>query len=402
MVKKKRAHGEGSFQELPNGKIRYRWMYGYQDNGNPLILTVTGKSKTECLKLRKEREKKYPKNAGSTVLGNTTLLDLCKQHLAVNMKQKGRLKPTAADRREVTIRNQIEGYAIARKQAAGIRPSEIQDHIETLLNEGLSVSTVAKTYHVIDSAYKWAMLQDCLSLNPCDRVRDEILSRLKQLKARDANAEIVTVLSAQEQECLKKTALTKDDAGKYLYPVGPYILFLLATGIRVGEMCALRWSDVNGERLRIEKTRHYCVKREGEKRQYFVGEGTIKNEHARHIQLSEEALNILDIIREISEDTDSDSYIYRNRRGNPSNPSNMDYLINRLYREANLPPDISGAHVLRHTFATGLFDAGISIKRIAGYIGDEEATVSKYYIATRKQLRENGETFHYEPFPMIV
>ncbi len=53
---------------------------------------------------------------------------------------------------------------------------------------------------------------------------------------------------------------------------------------------------------------------------------------------------------------------------------------------------ISGLHILRRTFATKLYREGYTIKDIAAYIGDEEETVSRYYVAARETMELEGKT----------
>ena len=106
MSRDKRSNGEGHFTELPDGRCRLTWMQGYNADGRPHRLTVTGKSKSECIKLKKAREDSLPKS-GSTAFEKVTFLKLCELHLAEDLSHKDKLKPTAADRRDVTINNQI-------------------------------------------------------------------------------------------------------------------------------------------------------------------------------------------------------------------------------------------------------------------------------------------------------
>ena len=64
---------------------------------------------------------------------------------------------------------------------------------------------------------------------------------------------------------------------------------------------------------------------------------------------------------------------------------------NTLYRKAGIKDHVSGLHILRRTFATELFDKGYPIKRIAEYLGDDESTVVRYYVAARKTKEVGGK-----------
>ena len=125
----RRCNGEGTFITMPNGKIRLRRQYGYNENGNVRFLTVTGKSRKECIRLMEERITELDKKAG-VFRGGDTVEELCRKHLNTHISQRGRIKATAADRRESTINNQVAPYPIAHMQASAVRPIDIEGHIE--------------------------------------------------------------------------------------------------------------------------------------------------------------------------------------------------------------------------------------------------------------------------------
>ena len=279
----RRKNGLGTFTILPDGRYRMRLRMGYNNAGGARILTVTGTSETDCLKKMKKRAAEY-ENAlsatGASLIKKITVTELCNIHLNEHLSQKDRLKPKAADRRESTIRNQIEPYKIGRLQTTTVTPQDINEHIEVLLREGkLSVSSVEKTFDVINSAFKWAESQYYLDYNPCNPVRDRIKSRLKNLKKRDSSEGIVVVLSDDQKDMLEKYVEEMDGAPLHQHLLGLSALLLMYTGIRVGELCALRWSDWSreGNTLNISKTRNIIKDRSGSKSKYIANENPVKN-----------------------------------------------------------------------------------------------------------------------------
>ena len=402
----RRSNGEGSFITMPNGKIKMRRQCGYNENGKARILTVTGKSRKECIRLMSERIAEIDKKA-KVLSGGDTVEELCRKHLNAHLAQRGRIKATAADRRESTINNQVAPYPIAHMQAVTVRPVDIEGHIETLISENrLSVSSIEKAFHVLNGAYRWAVARQELSYNPCEAVREGLMNRLNRLAEKDADSNDVIILSEHEVECLRKTALVRRQNGTYKYPVGPYVLFLLETGMRVGELCALKWENVQWDEdstvVSIMGTRHLVKIREGDDTGYRAREGSVKNMHSRHIVLKSEAAEILEEIYNESKDTSPQGYVFVNRRLNPTNPSNAGRLINKFYRAAGLGEEVSGAHVLRRTFATGEFLKGADVKSIASYIGDLETTTSQYYISVKNNVRVGGKIMNVALLPHLV
>ena len=109
----KRKNGEGTFIHLPSGKVRMRKQVGVLYNGKQRIITVTGTSETDCLrKMKAKIENDNGSPMSDANIKRLTLTELCMNHFNQHLSEKGRLKPKAADRRESTIRNQIEKYSI--------------------------------------------------------------------------------------------------------------------------------------------------------------------------------------------------------------------------------------------------------------------------------------------------
>jgi len=286
------------------------------------------------------------------------------------MSQRDRIKPTAADRRECTIRNQIEPYPIGSTQCSSVKSADVKNHIERLIDENkLSVSSIKKCFDVINSAYNWAISQEALSYNPCTKVCDEIRHRLSKLEDIDSDEEDVIVMSEEDAK------------------------LLMHTGIRVGELCALRWKNYDMKYHTLDVSRTRFEKRNRDKkldRKTIADEGPVKNYHARVIELNAEAIEVLEGIHNSALHTEPEDYILINRNGKPMAPDKATKPINTIFKNAGLG-HISGAHVFRRTFATDMYDSGASIKSIAGYLGDLESTVSKHYIAVRKKVRQGDK-----------
>ncbi len=399
----RRTNGEGCYVNMPSGKIQMRKQCGFLANGRPRVLSVTGKSRAECNRLMKEKEAKV--TGIVSMAKDSTVEELCRCHLSSQMAQRDRLKPTAIDRREGTIKNQIMPYSIAHMQAVSVRPKDIENHIEKLLAESrLSASSIEKVFHVLNGAYKWGISMEYLTYNPCEPVKESLRLRFKRLNEKEADDKDVIVLSPDEIRLVKENALERKGSGFYVHPIGPYVLFLLLTGMRVGELCALRWEHVRWDNdmtvVSIKGTRHHIKDRSTPEPTYKVVDGKTKNMHSRHIVLSEEAGTLLKLIYEEARYKTPESYVLVNRRYKATNPSNVGYLINKFYRDIGIGPGITGAHVLRRTFATQEYMKGAELKKIASYIGDLESTTSEYYITVKSNIIMGGKVMNVTPFPM--
>lgn len=74
-------------------------------------------------------------------------------------------------------------------------------------------------------------------------MKKTLKKRISKLKDNSAVEADVQVLSKEEIARLEKTAYKKSGDGKYMYPSGLYVLLLLYTGARCGEILSAKWSD---------------------------------------------------------------------------------------------------------------------------------------------------------------
>jgi integrase len=176
----------------------------------------------------------------------------------------------------------------------------------------------------------WA--NDCgwLPKNPCTRIK---------LPKRTGGRKVVRTVLTPEQ--------VKAIAEKLEEPYATLVLFLAASGLRIGEAIALRWSDFNGNVLRVE-------------RRIFDGEvDAVKS------KTSERSLPIDPALLERMKKLGSGEWVFRSRTGTPINPGNA---LRRYLQPAAKELDISlgGWHDFRHTLTTTLRRNGVHPKVISG------------------------------------
>lgn len=405
----RRKSGDGTFKKTKSGKIEMRKMHGYLPNGTPRILQVTGTSETDCKRKMRIKEEEFDRkfltnyNNGAKKI---TLSELCYAHLNQHKAEEKRLKASSADRRACTIRNQVEPYPIGRLQALTVTSMDIRNHIEYLIHEGQSVSNVEKALNIMNGAYKWACDQCIFNYNPCTPVKDSLNNRLANLSIRNSSDGVVVVLAEEQIQKIRNYVLQKKDKNnkddRFYYKVALWILFLIETGMRIGELCALRWKDYSrvSNTLVISKTREVVEDdRKQSGKRYIVIENEVKNSHSRTICLSDNAIHIMNEIYELSNCRDMDDYIILNEVKKPTNPRNAGPNINRVYAELDFPDHISGAHVLRRTCATQMYNQGCSIDDIAAYLGDTPETIRKHYVSVTKRIIVGDEVLNVVPFP---
>ena len=264
MEQKRNAKGESSFKINKDGTVTHRKSLGYKANGHRKILTVTAANKTACIREMKKKESQWEKQKNAEqIMGGTTVVELCYLHLKYQTEQK-ELRPKSIDRRECTIDRHIDGYTLGRMQVQAVKVADIDKHITELIREEkLSASSIEKVVDVLNAAYHWAMVRGELEKNPVAPIKPTLVKRIQRLQQKSANEADVDVLSVEEEKKFCSEALSvHESTGKYRYAAGLYGMLLLHTGMRCGEMLALRWRDVDFEHgfLTIEKKQICCKK----------------------------------------------------------------------------------------------------------------------------------------------
>lgn len=253
--RKRNAKGVGSFKQNADGTVTHRKSVGFKPNGRRKVFTVTAKTKSACIKEMRKKEEAWNrlKNRGQ-IHYNETITELCCKHLEYQISN-GDLKGKSIDRRECTIENQIEGYDLGYLQVHTVTSTDVEIHVKKLITEGkVGESSICKVVDVLNAAFEWAIRQGDLEKNPVRSIKPELIRKIKKMSCKGANEADVAVLSDEEVKLFEREATATLNNGRAKYTAGFYCLLLLYTGMRVGEMLALRWKDWKGDHLVIEKS----------------------------------------------------------------------------------------------------------------------------------------------------
>jgi len=159
---------------------------------------------------------------------------------------------------------------------------------------------------------------------------------------------------------------------------------LYSTGLRISELVGLNIRDIDLERG------EFMVRGKGDKpRPVFLSETAIKS-IKRYLDLRDDNFSPLFVSHGRSRDDDMLSKGERLRL----TPYTIQEMIRKTGRLAGLNKKVT-PHTLRHSFATGLLNAGADIRSVQEMLGHASIQTTQIYThVTNKQLREVHKKFH--------
>ena len=190
------------------------------------------------------------------------------------------------------------------------------------------------------------------------------------------------VLTISEEKKLNSVLLDNTDR----YKLG--ILICLYTGIRIGELCALRWKNISmdDKTMKIESTlqRLQCEDKEAETKTRIIISEPKTFSSMRIIPIPDFLFLVIQRFR-----SSPNSFVLTGSEQSFIEPRTMQnyfkkYLALGEIRNANF-------HCLRHTFATRCIESGFDIKTLSEILGHSsvKVTLDKYVHTTMKLKKDN-------------
>ena len=232
---------------------------------------------------------------------------------------------------------------------------------------GLAASTVSEIITTMNALRIYALKRDYSVIFDTDCVT------VKQEKPN------IRVFSIAEENCL--IAYLKENMN--LTELG--IMLCLYTGIRIGELCALKWSDIDlkEKTMRIGRTMQR-LRVEGKKHKTEVKILEPKSSHSvRTIPLPDTFMELL------SKYHTDEAFLLTGDQNKFAEPRTIQKRFKKILKKSGIAD--ANFHATRHTFATRCVELGFDIKSLSEILGHASVTITmnKYVHPTMELKREN-------------
>lgn len=233
-----------------------------------------------------------------------------------------------------------------------LKPNVLQDFLLKKIDNKYSTNTIKGIVSVLKQALRLAITLEIIDKEYCSN-----------LKMPSSEEKEISVFTKKEQQVIESFCLNN----KKRNYIG--IVICLYTGIRLGELLALTWDDIdfNSNLLTINKT-SYSAKVDG-KTQIIVDKPKTKKSN-RVIPLPNQLVKLLKIIKKES----NSKYVITTRKlgmvGNRLYQRTFKYILKKV----NVP--YRNFHSLRHTFATNAIELGMDVKTLAEILGHTNAMIT--------------------------
>jgi integrase len=250
-----------------------------------------------------------------------------------------------------------------------IKQMDVHKVIKRARNDGVGYETQNKIRIILQDIFNKAIDNEYIYKNPVRGIS------IKYNEKKD-----VRVLSEEEQvsffNCSKGTFYDN------------FFVVAVTTGMRLGELAALRWKDVDIEKnvIHVCRTLVYQKYDEDDKKTFhfedpktFTSKRDIPINKQCEVALKKQYLQkkvvTLKAPRTKKVEKQFQDLLFTTKYNTPLNSSIMSDAIKRIVNEVNLTRDVIeeiepfSCHCFRHTFATRCFEAGIKPKIVQAYLG---------------------------------
>lgn len=375
----KLPHGEGSMYQYNESLIAYRKCITLPNN-NKTKKTVYGKTPSECMKKMREAERELEKQ----YIPSNKIVLIDGIYTWLNTVHKPTVKPQSYQRLMGTAKNQIEPSAIGHVRYQDITTEEIQAVINKLNEDGLSHSTIKKTYNLLGAFYKYK--------SALENFRNPMLL-IKMPKVSNILAETKEVEWFEQEDIQRFTEAcgARFPNGRLKYRYGYILAANIYMGLRGGELLALQWQDIDLENGTVYVSKTLIEYRDLDNgKTHFEVQNSTKRDKNRYVPINTRAKELIQKYRDNAEFTEPEDFVISTANRKTNTLKNLSDMIGRIEEEGETKVRAHNTHILRHTCASLYFRAGVSVEVICKILGNSREVCEKTYIHFVEEQLKNA------------
>lgn len=349
-------HGENIYKRR-DGRYEGRYVTGKTLSGKTRFGYVYARTYAETQQRLLRKKAELLAQSDERPAGRAVRLSEWMAHWLEN-EVLGSVKPSSYQ----AYRRQISRHllpALGQCMLSQITPALVHDFVEGLRAKGLSPATSRGVYRLLRAAMRFAQEEGILRKNPCKKIRIYMEETPAQ-----------RVLTPMEQRALRAAITEEKDLPA---------LMSLYTGMWLGEVCALKWSDIDWERraLTVRRTvqRVECAK-PTEVCKTLLTVGTPKSRSSHRVLPLPDFL--VDRLRALQGSRDATVYVF-SASAHAAEPRTVQRRLKRLLKKLGI--DGAHFHTLRHSFATRLLELGVDVKTLSLLLGHGSAKTTLDFYA---------------------
>ena len=351
---RRRPSGDGMVRKREDGRWEGRIVVGHKEDGDSIFRYLYASTQKELTAKLRQNIDIY-QGVDLTEQSRMTLAEWLEQWLG---QMSATLRPSTLEHYRRDMENHVIPY-LGKKMLSQVAAADLRKLHDSLKkngrvnprpdqSRGLSSTTVHGIHTTLHHALRAAVEQGFIPTNPADEVDPPKVIR-----------QPMNILNEEQLDIFMDTIKTDHIWHDFFY-------IELTTGLRLGEICGLMWTDFDGRAgtLRICRTLHR------EKGGRLVAGDTKTYAGTRKILLPPSTAELLRTRKKKS----FSPWIFHNplRPEAPVNPSAAYHQLKKLLAQVGLPS--IRFHDLRHTFSTHALTSGVDAKTLSGILGHTKAS----------------------------
>ena len=342
-------YGDNSIFKEKNGKYSYTTVKYYDGNGRPRKKRFpdtragenAAKNFVKTVRTQKENGKLVPPSDLSV---GQWIIEYMRIYL------KPRCRPQTLERAKYTARKLEPIYSLPLQHVSA-------DQIQALYNsyaDDLKPATIYKIHKLLNAAFKKAVVTKKILYNPMDAVEPPKVTQKE-----------IAIFTFTELLRLFRVLKRSPRWNRYY----TFYHLLLVTGMRIGELMALRFEDIDFDAREIHVSRT-VVGRTGDK----TNEPKTKAGNRYIPILFDKTLARIQQLRVNGNITRVKGLLFPTRGEKTLGYSNIRRDWVKICQEANI--ERKHIHAFRHTFATTILAKGVPVLEVSRILGHSNATTT--------------------------